>query len=329
MPKKDTELYSGSDADTFAPGRAFAAPALMVQGTTSDAGKSILCAAICRIFKEDGLFPSPFKAQNMTGYAYTLSGGSRMGMAQVIQAWAAGREPDVRMNPILLMPTSHTGSEVILLGRSRGVMSGRDYFAHKPALFPAVTAAYNGLAASGKALAAFAGNPSAQAPMILEGAGSPAEINLREHDIVNMRMAEFAKAKVLLVGDIDRGGVFAGLVGTLALLSPRERERVAGLVINKFRGDPALLEPGLRQVEDLTGKPVLGVIPHIDALGLPEEDSLCGRAADTWSHKNQSEFAAFKEETDAALSRLALIVRKNLDVERIKALCLNEEECAP
>lgn len=323
MPQNDTEFQIGSsDTAGHAPGCAFTAPALMVQGTTSDAGKSILCAALCRIFKEDGMFPSPFKAQNMTGYAYTLPGGSRMGMAQVIQAWAAGREPDVRMNPILLMPTSHTGSEVILLGRSQGVMTGRDYFAYKPALFPAVAAAYNGLAASGKALADSAENSPAAAPMILEGAGSPAEINLREHDIVNMRMAEFADAKVLLVGDIDRGGVFAGLVGTLALLSPGERDRVVGLVINKFRGDPELLEPGLRQVEDITGKPVLGVIPHIEALGLPEEDSLCGRAEDTWSHRNNSEFAEFRTEADAALSRLARIVRQNLDVERIKNLIL-------
>lgn len=322
MPQKSVKT---SNNCAF-PGCAFPAAALMVQGTTSDAGKSILCAALCRIFKEDGLFPTPFKAQNMTSYAYTFSDGSRMGMAQVIQAWAAGREADVRMNPILLMPTSHTGSDVLVLGHSRGVMPGSDYFAYKPALFPTVAAAYNGLAASGKSLAASAavGDASpAPAPMILEGAGSPAEINLREHDIVNMRMAEFANAKVLLVGDIDRGGVFAGLVGTLALLTPYERDRVAGLVINKFRGDITLLEPGLRQVEDITGKPVLGVIPHVADLGLPEEDSLCGRAKDTWSQMDEEELALFKRETDAALARLAHIVRVNLDINYIKKVCLN------
>ena len=326
-----SEKYASGHSSRPHPGHAFPAPALMVQGTTSDAGKSILCAALCRIFKEDGLFPTPFKAQNMTSYAYTFPDGARMGMAQVIQAWAAGREADVRMNPILLMPVSHTGSDVLVLGHSRGVMPGGDYFAYKPALFPAVAAAYNGLAASGNSLAASAaakGAPPAPAPMILEGAGSPAEINLRDHDIVNMRMAEFANAKVILVGDIDRGGVFAGLAGTLALLEPHERDRVAGLVINKFRGDMALLEPGLRQVENITGKPVLGVIPHIDDLGLPEEDSLCGRAKDTWSQMSENELALFREKMDAALFRLARIVRANLDINYIKQVCLNFERAS-
>ena len=298
------------------PGRAFSLPALMIQGVTSDAGKSVLCAGLARVFRQDGFDPAPFKAQNMTGYAYTLPGGGRMGMAQVIQAWAAGLEPDERMNPILLMPDSHTGSEVIVLGASRGQMQGRDYFARKREFFPSVAAAYNGLAAARDPQGAGSGL------MLLEGAGSPAEINLREHDIVNMHMAAFASAKVLLVGDIDRGGVFAGLVGTLALLAPWERDLVAGLVINKFRGDVSLLEPGLAELENLTGKPVLGVIPHIDNLGLPEEDSLCGRAKDTWSNKTPAEFAQFRQEADAALDRLADVVRRNLDMNYIYKECL-------
>ena len=300
--------------DPAPPGRAVPLPALMIQGATSDAGKSVLCAGLARVFHQDGLDLAPFKAQNMTGYAYALPEGGRMGMAQVIQAWAAGLEPDARMNPILLLPQSHTGSEVVVLGESRGAMQGRDYFARKREFFPSVAAAYNGLAA--------ARDPKGRGLMLLEGAGSPAEINLREHDIVNMHMAAFAKARVLLVGDIDRGGVFAGLVGTLALLAPWERDLVAGLIINKFRGDVSLLEPGLIELESLTGKPVLGVIPHIDDLGLPEEDSLCGRAKDTWSHMTPDEFAAFREEADAALDRLAGIVRQSLDMDYIYKKCL-------
>ena len=307
------------------PGLAVSVPALMVQGVTSDAGKSVLCAALARIFRQDGLDPAPFKAQNMTGFACTLAGGERMGMAQVIQAWAAGIEPDVRMNPILLMPSSHTGSEVIVLGRSRGQMQGRDYFARKRELFPTVAAAYNGLAATrgGADLGAAQGGAGASGGvMLLEGAGSPAEINLRPHDIVNMHMAAFAGARVLLVGDIDRGGVFAGLVGTLALLAPWERDLVAGLVINKFRGDPGLLEPGLAEVEEITGKPVLGVIPHIEDLGLPEEDSLSGRGRDTWSQKTPAEFAEFKQDMDVALDRLADVVRRHLNLQYIYKECL-------
>ena len=336
-------------------GEAYPAPALMIQGTTSDAGKSVLCAGLARIFRQDGFKTAPFKAQNMTGFAYTLPCGGRMGMAQVIQAWAAGLEPDVRMNPVLLMPSSQTGSDVVVLGESRGNMQGRDYFARKRELFPTVAAAYNGLAAAVSPAAAGAGGNgreneeargnaqergrelgngrefgNGQAPgqgdgpgiMLLEGAGSPAEINLRAHDIVNMHMAAFAKARVLLVGDIDRGGVFAGLVGTLALLAPWERDLVAGLIINKFRGDVSLLEPGLIEVEEITGKPVLGVIPHIDDLGLPEEDSLSGRGRDTWSCKSSAEFAEFKQEMDVALDRLADVVRQSLNMDYIYRECL-------
>ncbi len=316
-------------------GEVYPAPALMIQGTTSDAGKSVLCAGLARIFRQDGLNVAPFKAQNMTGFAYTLPCGRRMGMAQVIQAWAAGREPDVRMNPVLLMPSSDTGSDVVVLGESRGQMQGRDYFARKRELFPTVAAAYNGLAASvnpsgadvrgrgnGNGRESAQGHGDAPGIMLLEGAGSPAEINLRSHDIVNMHMAAFAKARVLLVGDIDRGGVFAGLVGTLALLEPWEHDLVAGLVINKFRGDVSLLEPGLIELENLTGKPVLGVVPHIDDLGLPEEDSLSGRGRDTWSHKSPSEFAEFKADMDAALDRLAAVVRQNLNLDYIYRECL-------
>ena len=322
-----------NDNDRCPAGEAYPAPALMIQGTTSDAGKSVLCAGLARIFRQDGLAVAPFKAQNMTGFAHTLPCGGRMGMAQVIQAWAAGLEPDVRMNPVLLMPSSHTGSDVVVLGSSRGNMQGCDYFARKRELFPTVAAAYNGLAAAVNPTGASAGanenrqkresgNGHARGIMLLEGAGSPAEINLRPHDIVNMHMAAFAKARVLLVGDIDRGGVFAGLVGTLALLAPWERDLVGGLVINKFRGDASLLEPGLIELENLTGKPVLGVIPHIDNLGLPEEDSLSGRGRDTWSHKSAAEFAEFKTDIDAALDRLADVVRGSLNLDYIYKECL-------
>ncbi len=233
---------------------------IMVQGTMSGAGKSLLCAALCRIFAQDGYRAAPFKSQNMALNSHVTRDGLEMGRAQAVQAQAAGAEPDVRMNPVLLKPSSDTGSQVIVLGEVRGHMSAAEYFRYKRQLFPEVLAAYDSLAAEHDVI-------------VIEGAGSPAEINLRADDIVNMGLALRVGAPVLLAGDIDRGGVFAQLYGTVALLQPEERERIAGLVINKFRGDLEILRPGLSLLEEKTGKRVLGVVPYLK-VDVDDEDSL-------------------------------------------------------
>lgn len=239
------------------------AKCIMVQGTMSGAGKSLLCAALCRIFKQDGYKVAPFKSQNMALNSYVTRNGMEMGRAQVMQAEAAGIEPDVRMNPVLLKPSSDIGSQVIVLGEVRGQMTATEYYEYKNSLMPEVMKAYNELASENDII-------------VIEGAGSPAEINLRENDIVNMGMAEAAGAPVLLAGDIDRGGVFAQLYGTVKLLTEDEQKRIAGLIVNKFRGDIDILAPGLKMVEEKTGIPVLGVIPYI-RVDIDDEDSLAPR----------------------------------------------------
>ena len=236
------------------------AKCIMVQGTMSGAGKSLLVTALCRIFLQDGFRVAPFKSQNMALNSYVTPGGLELGRAQAVQAEASGLECDVRMNPILLKPSSDTGSQLIVNGEVRGHYDARDYFRMKQSLIPDILNAYRGLAEENDII-------------VSEGAGSPAEINLREGDIVNMGLAELVNAPVLLAGDIDRGGVFAQIYGTVALLQPKERARIIGTVINKFRGDVELLRPGLRQLEDLTGIPVFGVVPYLK-LEIDDEDSL-------------------------------------------------------
>lgn len=233
---------------------------IMVQGTTSNAGKSLVTAALCRIFKQDGYKVAPFKSQNMALNSYITKQGMEMGRAQVMQAEAAGCEPDVRMNPILLKPTDDKGSQVILNGEIVGDMSAKEYYKQKKMFIPHIMKAYNSLAEEYDII-------------VIEGAGSPAEINLRENDIVNMGMAELVDAPVILVGDIDRGGVFASLVGTMFLFSDDEKKRVKGTVINKFRGDVEILKPGLDMLEEITKVDVLGVIPYMN-LKIDDEDSL-------------------------------------------------------
>lgn len=239
------------------------AKAIMVQGTMSNAGKSLICAGLCRVFRQDGLRVAPFKSQNMALNSFITCAGLEMGRAQVVQAEAAGLEPDVRMNPILLKPVTNVGSQVIVSGEVRGNMSAAEYFGMKKSLLPEIMRAYESLAAEYDVV-------------VLEGAGSPAEINLKQGDIVNMGMARLAKAPVLLVGDIDRGGVFAQLFGTIALLEPEEQAMVKAIVINKFRGDVELLRPGLAMLEELTKKPVAGVLPMLD-VDIDDEDSLSER----------------------------------------------------
>jgi len=233
----------------------------MVQGTASSVGKSIVCAALCRLFRQEGLRVAPFKAQNMALNAFVTPDGGEIGRAQAVQAEAARVVPTVDMNPILLKPEGDARSQVIVLGKSIGSLGAAEYHARKPELRGLVRETLDRLR-------------SAHDLVVVEGAGSPAEINLKDRDIVNMYVAQIADAPVVLVGDIDRGGVFAAFVGTMELLEPHERVRVAGFLINKFRGDVRLLEPGLRFLEERTNVPVLGVLPFVQRLRVADEDSV-------------------------------------------------------
>ena len=243
---------------------------LMVMGTASSVGKSVLCSAFLRIMKQDGYKVAPFKAQNMALNSFVTKDGLEMGRAQVTQAQAAGVEPDVRMNPVLLKPTSDRRSQVIVDGKAIGTMTAMEYHCYKPALRERIKATYDAL-------------ESTVDCVVIEGAGSPAEINLRAGDIVNMSMAESADAPVVLVGDINLGGVFASLLGTVMLLTDEERARVKGVIINKFRGDVKILEPGLKMLEERIHIPVLGVVPWMD-VGLEDEDSVTERFSRMMGH---------------------------------------------
>lgn len=236
------------------------AKVLMVQGTMSNAGKSLIVAGLCRILKQDGYKVAPFKSQNMALNSYITEEGLEMGRAQVMQAEAAQITPNVDMNPILLKPTNDVGSQVIVNGKSIGNMKAMDYFKYKKKLIPEIREAFERLEKEVDVI-------------VIEGAGSPAEINLKENDIVNMGLAEMIDAPVLLVGDIDRGGVFAQLIGTLVLLEDEERERIKGLIVNKFRGDVNILKPGIEMLEDKGKKEVVGVVPYMN-ISIEDEDSL-------------------------------------------------------
>lgn len=256
---------------------------IMIQGTMSGAGKSLITAALCRIFFQDGYRTAPFKSQNMALNSYVTGDGFEIGRAQAMQAEAACTDPDVRMNPILLKPSSDTGSQVILNGRVYADMSAKEYFAAKKDFIPHIIKAYDSLAQENDII-------------VIEGAGSPAEINLKSDDIVNMGLAELLDAPVLLAGNIDPGGVFAQLYGTVGLLDEYEKKRIRGLIINKFRGDLSLLEPGIRMIEEKTGIAVAGTIPFMD-IDLDDEDSLSERL-----HNR-----AHEKPIDAAVIKLAHI----------------------
>ncbi len=234
---------------------------LMVQGTTSDAGKSILVTALCRILARRGIKVAPFKSQNMALNSAVTADGGEIGRAQAVQAEACFLAPDIRMNPILLKPNSDLGSQVILRGKAIGNMKAVEYHQHKPKLLQDVVCAHQELLQDFDLV-------------MVEGAGSPAEINLREHDLANMGFAEAVDCPVIIVADIDRGGVFAHLYGTFELLSPSEKARTRGFIINRFRGDKTLLQGGLDWLEEHTGKPVLAVLPYIHNLHIEAEDSL-------------------------------------------------------
>ena len=237
--------------------------AIMIQGTMSNAGKSFFAAALCRIFKQDGYRCAPFKSQNMALNSYITADGCEIGRAQAMQAEAAGVEPSVLMNPVLLKPTTNMGSQIIVNGKAVGNMTAAEYFRRKRSLVPKIKEAYDRLSAENDII-------------VVEGAGSPVELNLKDDDIVNMGMARIAKSPVLLVGDIDRGGVFAQLLGTLSLLEPDEQNMVKGLVVNKFRGDISLFDSGRDILFQRGGKPVLGVVPKLEC-DIEDEDSLSSK----------------------------------------------------
>ena len=237
------------------------AKAIMVQGTGSSVGKSVIAAALCRMFAQDGIDVAPFKAQNMSNNSYVTADGGEMGRAQVVQAQAAGIEPTTDMNPVLLKPEADSRSQVVINGKAVGSFAARKYWGDQSDVWREVTAAYDRLAAKHDVI-------------VLEGAGSPAEVNLRDRDIVNMRMAKHADASVILVGDIDRGGVFASLLGTVELLEPDERKLVKATLINRFRGDMVLLDPLPQMIAERTEVPVIGVVPFLYDLQVKDEDGV-------------------------------------------------------
>ncbi len=276
------------------------AKTIMVQGTASNVGKSLVVCGLCRIFSNKGYKVAPYKSQNMSLNSYVTSDGSEIALAQVVQAQAARVEPTVDMNPVLLKPKKDYKSQVIVHGKSVGDMTAQEY--HKEFRNDAWKAMMESL----KRLM------FQYEVVVIEGAGSPAEINLHDFDIVNMAIAKAARASVLLVGDIDRGGVLASLVGTLDLIEPEEKELVAGLIVNKFRGDKELLKPALDFLEKHTDKPVLGVIPYVHDIGIQEEDSLFSSRTPLKTELVDND--KFREER---FENWVSILNANLDIEKI------------
>ena len=273
---------------------------IMVQGATSSAGKSLLCTGLCRYFYKKGLKVFPFKSQNMSRNAFVDEDGNKIATAQVQQAFACNRKPDVKMNPVLLIPKTDVGSTVVLFGKEFKDMKAREYFEYKKELLPVIEKTFSEI-------------ESENDIVVVEGAGSPAEINLRENDIVNMGLAELVDLPVILVADIDRGGVFASLYGTVMLLSENERKRIKGLVINKFRGDKTLLDSGIEQIEKLTGILVIGTIPYVK-LNIPDEDSLVDY------DKPANHGGVTREELEIEFDKLMNAIADNMDMKLVEEI---------
>lgn len=273
---------------------------IMVQGATSSAGKSLLCTGLCRYFYKKGLKVFPFKSQNMSRNAFVDEDGHKIATAQVQQAFACNRKPDVKMNPVLLIPKTDVGSTVVLFGEEFKDMKAREYFEYKKELLPIIEKTFSEI-------------ESENDIVVVEGAGSPAEINLRENDIVNMGLAELVDLPVILVADIDRGGVFASLYGTVMLLSENERNRIKGLVINKFRGDKTLLDSGIEEIEKLTGIPVIGTIPYVK-LNIPDEDSLVDY------DKPANHGGVTREELEIEFDKLMNAIEENMDMKLVEEI---------
>lgn len=298
--------YSITSASNDPP-RKNLARTIMVQGTSSHAGKSTVAAALCRILTRKGLRVAPFKAQNMSSISSYTSDGSEISSAQMLQAKAAKVEATAEMNPVLLKPLADQSSQVIILGKVHETQHVRKYYSNemREKLWPIITQSLDSLRTQYDVV-------------VIEGAGSPAEINLRERDLTNMRVARYAQSPVVLVGDIERGGVFASLFGTVKLLTAEERNLIKGFIINKFRGDISLIDPGPEMLKEKTGIPTLGVLPYFTSIRLPEEDSL--GTSDTspdgefyYDHPNQ-------HTEKSELDKLADIVEDNLDMEKLMAI---------
>lgn len=280
----------------------------MFQGTSSSVGKTILTAAMCRILKMEGFFVSPFKSQNMTSNSTILDNGKEMASSQVIQAEAAGIEPKVEMNPILLKPTTDKKSQVIVNGILTDNVPAAIYQERKENLKNIIKNSYNILSNTSDII-------------VIEGAGSPAEINLNKNDIVNMGVANLVDAPVVLIGDIDRGGIFASIYGTIMLLNEEDKSRIKGFIINKFRGDIEILKPGIKMLEDLVNKPCLGIIPYFE-INIEDEDSIVdieavSRRKEMKENTDTKEYKRIKEEE---YEKLAKIVRESIDIKHIKRI---------
>jgi adenosylcobyric acid synthase len=278
---------------------------IMIQGTSSDVGKSLIATALCRAFANEGYRVAPFKSQNMCNFTYTTKEGKEIGRAQGLQAEAAKTAASEWMNPILLKPKPNQKSEVVLLGDQIGTVTGRGY---KDSFYKA------GLETIKMALEKLSGDYDL---LVLEGAGSPVEINLKDKELVNMKAAEMADVPVVLVADIERGGVFASIIGTLGLFSPEERQRVQGIIINKFHGKPELFEDGIKWIEDKTKLPVIGVLPYINNHHIPVEDSL----------SNFDSNEAEGEVADERYDELAKGMLKHLDWKKLKEIVFNWRTC--
>ncbi len=277
---------------------------IMVQGTCSAAGKSVLVAGICRLLRRRNINAVPFKAQNMSLNSHVTDDGGEMGIGQLFQAEAAGVEPDVRMNPVLLKPRGEKGSQMIINGEPRKDLKAAEFHEYKPQLKSVIHEAYSQLAAEHEVV-------------VLEGAGSPAEINMQDRDIANMGMARMVSAPVLLVGDIERGGVFASLYGTVELLPPEDRKRIKALIINKFHGRKELLNSGLDQLEEMMDIPFMGVLPYID-LALDDEDSLSQRLSSSPSGeegRTDAQDCNERQLREKEYEKLADMLEEHLDLE--------------
>lgn len=276
----------------------------MFQGTCSDAGKTLFTLAICRIYNQKGYEVAPFKSQNMASDSYKINENHEIALAQALQAEAAGSDPETSMNPILMKPLGDNNSQIFINGRSTKSMPAEKYYSQKDRLLKTIKASLNSL-------------KDRYQLIVIEGGGNPAEVNLKDKDFVNMKVAEIAKSPVILIADIERGGVFASIIGTLELLEPSERERVKGIIINKFHGNPEFFREGKQQIEELTGLPVLGVMPYIDELAIPDEDS-CGQQREKLEFNSTSYQDRLK-----SYDRLAEEFKKYIEIDKLNEIIFN------
>lgn len=274
---------------------------IMFQGTASDVGKTLFTLALCRIYSQQGFKAAPFKSQNMAADSFITKGGREIAIAQALQAEAAGIQPDVSMNPILMKPQGDNNSEIFIEGKLVSAMTATEYYSEKDRLLKVICKSIDNLKDNYQLI-------------VLEGGGNPAEVNLKDKDLVNMKAAEIADAPVILVADIERGGVFGSIIGTLELLEAPERERVKGIIINKFRGNPERFSEGQKYIEEITGLPVLGVMPYLDDLAIPDEDS-CGQQREKLEYKNSSLDERLKN-----YDILAKEFKKNINMDKLEEI---------